>query len=130
PQLRALDTCHRFVLDTISAGLAPLAAGVTCRGTSDLVLDPQRAAKQGMDVAACAAPGASIARKISGNSMQVKRRSVLYHGTLLYDFPLELVGELLTMPPRQPEYRGGRAHGDFLANLGVPAAALRAGLRS
>lgn len=129
PELRALDACHRFVLDTTSAALAPLAAGVTCRGTSDLVLDPERATKAGAG-AACAAEGPSIARKVSGNSMQVKRRTVLYHGTLLYEFPLPLVGELLTMPPRQPEYRGGRPHGDFLANLGVGAAELRAQLRA
>ncbi len=32
------------------------------------------------------------------------------------------------MPSRQPEYRAGRAHPEFLVNLGVPAQKLKAAL--
>jgi len=57
------------------------------------------------------------ARKISGNSLRLLRRSVLYHGTVLYHFDLTLLPNYLKMPPREPSYRGGRTHEAFLINL-------------
>ena len=42
---------------------------------------------------------------------------MLYHGTLLYDFDISLVERLLAHPPREPQYRAGRGHADFIANL-------------
>jgi len=67
----------------------------------------------------------SLARKFSGNSLRVKRDWLLYHGTLLYDFPLPLLGTCLGTPPRQPAYRAGRRHVEFVANLPLAAPALR-----
>ena len=58
-------------------------------------------------------------RKFSGNSLRMKRTHLLYHGTLLYDFDLGLIEKCLRMPPRQPDYRNARPHGDFVMN--VPA---------
>ena len=58
-------------------------------------------------------------KKISGNALRVRRQSVLYHGTLLDEFPLELVGQLLRHPPREPEYRHQRIHSDFITNLSL-----------
>jgi lipoate-protein ligase A len=55
----------------------------------------------------------------------MKRRHLLYHGTLLYDFPLRLIGECLLAPPRAPEYRAARAHGDFVMNLPLEGSQLR-----
>ncbi|MHB1034125.1 MAG: lipoate--protein ligase family protein [Pirellulales bacterium] len=104
PELRAIDRAHRFVLGRMAKALAPLVPGVACRGTSDLVVGD---------------------RKFSGNSMRSKRENLLYHGTLLYDFPLELLDACLAMPPRQPEYRAGRRHDAFVMNLPVGAAAIR-----
>ncbi len=60
-------------------------------------------------------------RKFSGNSLRCKRDHFLYHGTLLYQFPLEQIGELLKMPARQPNYRQGRPHGEFVMNLPLDA---------
>src|SRR5262249_16356069 len=57
--------------------------------------------------------------KFSGNSLRVKRTHLLYHGTLLYAFDLGLIERCLRVPPRQPDYRGARSHGDFVTN--VPA---------
>lgn len=104
PQLRSIDEAHRFVLGKLVEGIRPLAPEVERRGTSDLAIG---------------------GRKFSGNSLRVKREHLLYHGTLLYDFPLELIAACLRTPPRQPEYRAGRAHLDFVANLPVDPAALR-----
>jgi lipoate-protein ligase A len=41
----------------------------------------------------------------------------LYHGTLLYEFDLGLIETCLRMPPRVPDYRRGRTHGDFVTNV-------------
>lgn len=107
PALHAVDHAHGFVLNTLAAALGSLAPGVRCRGISDLALGE---------------------RKISGNSIRCKRNHLLYHGTLLYDFPLELVDRCLKMPPRQPDYRHGRSHGAFVSNLPVEVAAIRPAL--
>ncbi len=107
PAVHAVDEAHRFVLATLVEALRPLVPGVTRRGTSDLALGD---------------------RKFSGNSLRSKRRNLLYHGTLLYDFPLPLLDECLAMPPRQPEYRRQRTHGQFVTNLPATAASLRKAL--
>jgi len=104
PELRAIDAAHCFVLNTLVEGLGALVPDIAARGTSDLAWGD---------------------RKFSGNSLRVKRDTLLYHGTLLYDFPLPLVELCLATPPRQPGYRGGRSHGAFIANLPVSGAELR-----
>jgi lipoate-protein ligase A len=107
PSLRAIDVAHRFALGKIAAALNRLAPGVELRGTSDLVIGR---------------------RKFSGNSVRCKRDRMLYHGTLLYDFPLEWIARLLKMPPRQPDYREGRGHESFVTNLPLTATAIRQAL--
>jgi len=109
PALRPVDLAHRFVLNAIASALRPLADAVRCRGISDLAMAD---------------------RKISGNSIRCRKRHLLYHGTLLYRFPLELVGRYLRTPPRQPDYRVGRDHASFLTNLPLSRAALSAALAS
>ena len=44
---------------------------------------------------------------------------------MLYNFPLELLGRCLLMPPRRPAYRGTRPHDAFVTNLPADAAASR-----
>jgi lipoate---protein ligase len=107
PALRSLDQAHRFVLETMLEALRPLAPAVMRQATSDMTLGES---------------------KFSGNSMHCKRRNILYHGTLLYDFPLSLIEQCLAMPPRQPAYRGGRAHGAFVINLPATGGVLRTAL--
>jgi len=109
PALRSVDLAHHLVLDTLVAALRPLAPKVRCRGVSDLALGDW---------------------KFSGNSVRCRRRHLLYHGTLLYGFPLPLVEQYLRMPPRQPDYRAGRDHRAFLANLPLEAAAIRHALQT
>ena len=49
----------------------------------------------------------------------MRRHGVLYPGTLLDRFELGLVAKVLRHPPREPDYRSRRSHGEFLANLGL-----------
>lgn len=104
PEIRRIDAAHRYVLGKTAAALNAHVPGVACAGTSDLVLT------QG---------GSSDVPwlKFSGNSVRVKRRHLLYHGTLLYDFAFDRISQCLSMPPRMPAYRAGRGHDRFLANL-------------
>jgi lipoate-protein ligase A len=105
--LRMIGQAHRHVLGIIAAAFEPLLPGVELAGTSDLSL---------------------AGRKFSGNSLRCKRDHLLYHGTLLYDFPIELLTACLRMPPRQPDYRAQRLHEAFVANLPLDDAALRRAL--
>jgi lipoate-protein ligase A len=68
--------------------------------------------------------------KVSGNAQQRKRDHLLHHGTLLCAFDLGRVGRYLRPPPRQPEYRAGRSHEEFLCNLPLSREELKARLRS
>ncbi len=62
--------------------------------------------------------------------MRCKRDHLLYHGTLLYDFPLPAISRYLAQPPREPDYRQGRPHEAFVTNLPADAARLARALVS
>jgi lipoate-protein ligase A len=66
---------------------------------------------------------------VSGNALRVSRGAVLYHGTLLDAFDLDLVGRVLRHPPREPGYRAGRPHADFLENLALGRGSLEHAVR-
>jgi lipoate-protein ligase A len=108
PHLRAVDLAHRHVLGRLAAAIGGHIDGVHEAGTSDLAI---------------------LDRKFSGNSLRCKRGNMVYHGTLLYSFPLDQIGRYLRAPARQPDYRQGRSHGDFVMNLPLDRATLVAALR-
>lgn len=56
-------------------------------------------------------------RKISGNAQARRWHALLVHGTLLVDFDLDLATAVLRHPVREPAYRGGRPHREFLVTL-------------
>ena len=89
----------RLVMETVASGLQSVIPNVAVCGTSDLVVD---------------------GRKFSGNSQRWLKRAFLHHGTILYAFDLPRIGRLLRRPTRQPEYRSGRAHAEFVTNIAVP----------
>jgi len=107
PELRSIENAHRFVLETNLRAVRSLGIDAARKGTSDLAIGD---------------------KKFSGNSLRCRRNSLLYHGTLLYQFDLPLVGKLLNMPKRQPPYRAGRSHDEFVTNLSVDGDDLRAAL--
>ncbi len=67
-------------------------------------------------------------RKFSGNSQRRRQRCLLFHGCFLLNLDLDQVARALPLPSRQPEYRAGREHREFLMNLECPAKAIRAAL--
>ena len=109
PDLRLLDHAHAFVMSRMKSALSSLGPPVRHRGTCDLTYGD---------------------RKFSGNSLRCKRRHLLYHGTVLYDFPLERIAAWLKTPPRQPDYRANRDHAAFVVNFPRSAAELRAAIIS
>jgi lipoate-protein ligase A len=109
PALHDVRPSYRYILGRVGEALAGLLPEIEQAGTSDL---------------------ASQGRKFSGNAQQRKRSHLLHHGTLLYDFDLELMGLYLRPPSRQPDYRAGREHRAFVRNLPTDAAELKRRLRT
>lgn len=109
PALRALEAAHSLVMETLLSAVSRFMPGASRRGICDLTLD---------------------GRKFSGNSVRCRRQHLLYHGTLLYDFDLELIEACLAMPPRVPEYRAGRDHREFVTNLPLVPQQLSEALRT
>lgn len=56
--------------------------------------------------------------KISGSAQARKWKAALLHGTLLVDIDRELMEAVLRHPHKEPDYRCGRAHSDFVVTLG------------
>jgi lipoate-protein ligase A len=108
PALADLHASYRYILGYIAAQLVSHAAGISMQGSSDLTIG---------------------SRKFSGNAQQRKRTHLLHHGTLLYAFDFAPLSRYLKSPPRQPEYRQGRGHGEFLMNLPIAAETLAKLLR-
>jgi lipoate-protein ligase A len=108
-RLASVTASTRFVLERHSAALGHLLGeGVALCGTSDL---------------------AWRGRKFSGNAQRRAKRAVLVHGTCLLGMDLALMDSLLHHPSREPDYRAGRTHGDFVCNIPVAVTALKNALR-
>jgi lipoate---protein ligase len=105
PALAEIQPSYTYILGRVGQALDAAAAPA---GTSDLAIE---------------------GRKFSGNAQQRKRDHLLHHGTLLYAFDPDPVARYLRPPPRQPEYREGRVHADFLRNLDLPGEELKRRLR-
>ncbi|HEY2772604.1 MAG TPA: hypothetical protein VGK20_01000 [Candidatus Binatia bacterium] len=58
-------------------------------------------------------------RKVGGLALRRQRTATMLHGTLLVEADLDLVATLLHHPGREPAWRRGRTHLDFLANTGA-----------
>lgn len=118
---------YALVLPVTESG--PLAS---ITGSNAFVMERNREAVAGLVGQAVKIEGhtdlAMAGRKFSGNSQRRRRRCLLFHGTFLLGFELELIGRMLRPPTREPAYRQGRGHGEFVMNLPV-AEDLRTALR-
>jgi len=69
-------------------------------------------------------------RKFSGSAQRRLRTWFLVHLSILCDFPLERIVRSLRQPDRQPAYRSGRPHEEFLRNLEYPRTIVAAAIRA
>ncbi len=103
--LQGIRTANRWIMQQNAEALGGLlGCMVTVEGHTDLAID---------------------GIKISGNAQRRLRTHLLFHGTVLLDFELSLIGELLPVPALQPDYRQQRSHGAFLKNLNLPASRVK-----
>ncbi len=89
---------------------------IEIRGCTDLALSPRLSTLD-------------PALKFSGNAQRRKKHFLLFHGTFLLQFDLPLIDKLLRMPSKEPDYREGRSHKEFVTNLDLPAEAVKKALR-
>lgn len=117
PKLATIPGTNRFIMERQAAAVRAAWRGewrvanglVECCGDTDLAVS---------------------ALKFSGNAQRRRQTALLFHGTFLLSADLALIERLLPLPSRQPGYRAGRSHRDFLTNLGVPTPSLKNALRS
>lgn len=57
------------------------------------------------------------ARKVAGTSLFRSRNYLLYQASLLVDPKVDLMERYLQHPSREPEYRQGKSHRDFVSGL-------------
>lgn len=109
PGLEWVESAQLFVLERVAEALRARLPGVAVRGSGDLTLHH---------------------RKFAGSAQRRLKRHFLVHTSILYAFPLDRIERYLAEPTRQPAYREGRPHGEFLTNLGLPREELVHVLRS
>ena len=105
PELRQVSTSYRLILNRIVYALG--LPGLAMQGQSDLAFGD---------------------RKVSGNAQRRGRRALLHQGTLLWEFNARLLERYLREPERQPAYRSRRPHCDFVANVPLQPALIRAAI--
>lgn len=109
PELRLLDRAHQTVMEHQQRAIRTLGVECSIQGICDLTIGQ---------------------KKFSGNSLRCRRNFLLYHGTILYDFPLSLLGTCLGTPQRQPDYRQQRSHLEFVTNIAASRGELIQALKS
>lgn len=111
PALQSITGTNSFVMERTRRALtAALGQAVRVEGHTDLAIGDL---------------------KFSGNAQRRKREWLLFHGTvLLSGFDLSLIPRVLRQPPRQPEYRRLRGHGEFVTALALDRDSVKAALSS
>lgn len=89
------DLFNRAVIDSLAQKWKSL-GDLSQAGISDIVMD---------------------GRKVAGTSMFRSRNYLLYQASILVDLDRNLVSGLLNHPTKEPDYRKGRSHKDFLTCL-------------
>ena len=104
PEVASLHASYRYLLGKVCGSLQGLGIEAVQSGISDIAIGD---------------------RKVSGNAQRRRRHSILHHGTLLYQADVAAIARYLREPRDRPDYRGERAHADFLTTLPSTPSALR-----
>ena len=96
PAIGMIPSSARYVMSRALDAVRPFVPEATIESVSDLAVG---------------------GRKFSGSAQQRKRRFILHHSTLLCGFDLDRLTRYLNPPERQPAYRQGRPHQEFVATL-------------
>ena len=108
-QLENITSTNCYIMRRNAAAFSRLLGkNVSAEGFTDLALD---------------------GRKFSGNAQRRKRTCLLFHGTFLLDFDLQLIERYLRPPSRAPEYRRGRTHLNFLRPVSLSREEIKRALR-
>jgi len=102
PQVSDLGVSYQFILKKIVLALRELHIETDYFPISDIAMIKNR-------------------KKVSGNAQKRGRRFILHHGTILYDFDIDLIERYLKIPLAIPEYREDRSHKEFVANVNLNA---------
>lgn len=109
PEVSTISSTNHYLLSRVADAVAAVSdVTVAIRGVSDL---------------------ACRLWKFSGNAQKRTRQAVLFHGTLLYDFPIGDMGALLLEPPVQPQWRERRSHESFVSNIPIDVASFKGAMR-
>ena len=96
PELLSIGTTTRHALSLVQSAISPIISETKQQGISDLVINNM---------------------KFSGNAQRRLKHAILFHGTILYEFDIDLVSKYLKNPPIQPTYRQRRPHQTFIQNI-------------
>ncbi len=107
-QYRNISSAYRTILGKIAESLNQVGIKAELFPESDLAIDK---------------------RKISGNAQARKRKYFLHHGTFLFDFDIDKVAKYLTYPPKEPGYRKGRSHDEFIQNVPVTSEVFKGAIK-
>jgi lipoate-protein ligase A len=99
PGLAAVATAQRYVLERIARSIQELGRQVEIEGRGDLTLG---------------------GRKCAGSAQRRLKNWFMVHCSILNDFAIERIVRYLAIPDKQPDYRAGRPHQEFLSNLHLP----------
>ncbi|MDQ3000483.1 MAG: hypothetical protein M3Y08_04385 [Fibrobacterota bacterium] len=91
------------------------------RGTSDLACSPSPGGALGIlsgQAEVSTGVDGSTERKVAGSSLYMPRDFVLYLTSILVDPDFSAIGKYLAHPSKEPDYRAGRDHSEFLGALG------------
>lgn len=97
-ELDTIDGTNRYILGKVIEALKEAGVESELKGISDLTVNGV---------------------KFSGNAQRRRKRFILFHGTILYDFDLSVISRYLLEPEKQPEYRRLRSHEEFVRNIPV-----------
>jgi lipoate-protein ligase A len=99
PPLHNVTAANRFIMEQHRRSLSSLlGAPVEIRGYTDLTIG---------------------GLKFSGNAQRRRKHFLLFHGSFLLHFDIDLLERALPMPSLEPDYRRGRPHLEFLMNLKI-----------